>query len=566
MKFKEVRYKNFLSFGNNMTSVKLDTTSINLISGLNGRGKSTILEAIYFGYSGKPFRNIRKNQLVNTLNKGELVVELDISHKGHLYTIRRGIKPDFFEIIMDGNLISEDSTVKDYQVTMETIFGVSAKMMKQTILMSSRFYTPFLELKPSDKRDFIESILSITIFSQMCEVLRSKLSTARQTEKLLDKDIERIQSNIKLLEQVVRQQQDEVNERKNEIVNEIDELKSDIITHESEYKASKQKYDKVAERINALKDALSKNKKLDDQIKRVRFDINAAKKSIGFFNNTDRCPTCEQKIDEELRVNKQIEHERYMIEYDTTLNALLAKMEKFDQLRSKIADLTDKASELNSDMLSINAHVSSTNGQIMRLQREYNRLNVTDVENQTNDQQRLESELIDVQQQIVDLRVERGYMNQTISMLSEKGIKRFIIHKYVPILNGLVNDYLSLLEAPYSIIFDEELDEQIVARGYEKLGYGNFSAGEKQRCDLALLFAFLELSKMKNSVDVNLVFFDEVLDNSLDDRGLEGVFKIFERLKAKGYTIFVISHRDNLDDKFEMTIRVDKKRFSFIEQ
>lgn len=563
MIFEKIRFKNFLSFGNNITEINLNTNELTLFVGSNGSGKSSaIIESVFFGFTGKPYRNCGKPNLVNTHNKKNLLVELELTHNSSKYLIRRGIKPNIFEFYKDGNLVNEDSHVKDYQKQLENMLGMSSNVFKQTIMMSSRFYTPFLELSKSEKRDFIENIFSIRIFSEMNNYLKQKQQSTKFNIETLKNNISNNESNIQLLEELYASQMKECSDKKIEIEKEIERIELDTLTLIKNNDSILEKQNILNEELKSIKEKILLKDKATRQIDLLKFKLNDIKSKLVFFETHDICTSCNQNIDSKIK-------EKEIASNSLIIDELNEKMEKFLKVNQKLEKLSEKCIKVNNLIIQHNNELSSNNIKINFNNREIikNKDTVNNLSSVNMDTSKLDMEKKKHKENSLEKkRNEQSlkYIKYTLELLSEKGIKKFIIDKYIPILNGLLNQYLKKFDAPYSVIFDSEFEEKIIARGCDDIGYSSLSSGEKQRLDTALLFSFLELSKMKNSVNTNVIFFDEILDASLDSRGLDGILSIFNEMKLRGYSIFVVSHRDNISENFEKVYEVTKKRFSEI--
>lgn len=674
MKFKTIRFKNFLSFGNAFTEMNLSDNHTYLITGENGAGKTTALEAFYFGMTGKPFRKIKKSELVNTINKKELLVEITFEHNGSEFLVKRGIKPDIFELYKDGKLVDTDSSRKDYQKTLELLIGVDSDTFANTIFISSKNYTPFLKLNASDRRNFIENVLNLKIFSEMLEELKVKRGIQKEKltdieynkksnlEKLYlaeesnrkysennDEKIKRLNEKNKEIEKYIevlnRQLSDiekkitdsdfdrkiEETEKKheffknqynvamnkfNEEITEIDcqmnELRTNANIMFREYDSrnaeikneSKLKYNKIKSEIEKLNE---KNKELSEKIM--------------FFENNKICPTCGQKIDSDLSHKNEITeniknmdaqlliNQENIEQYNKDIKKLktdcenaLKETELAHKQRMELSDKEFEKLKIHKEDLQKrkNEYIEENSNSLLNLTKEINEINKqkntllfdkTNVEKDIHINKKLvENNLIEIkslqnekQNPLTDLepfkQKDKEYDRQKdkeeylyndildmINILSDKGIKSYIIKKYIPILNEYVNKYLEVFSAKYRIAFDENFDIEIFARGYEKLSYGSFSSGEEQRLDLSLLFAFYELGKMKKSINTNVIFLDEISDKSLDSDGIDGLMNIFNTLKRNGKTVYNISHRVEMQDRFDVTLKVNKKMFSKIER
>lgn len=563
MIFKKLRFKNILSFGNTMTEIDLSNNQTNLFFGKNGAGKTTILEALHFNMTGKPYRNINKGKLSNTTNKKGLYTEVEFEKNGITYLVKRGITPNVFEIFQNGTLIDQDSHVKDYQEILEKIIGISTKTFAQVCVMSSMSYIPFLRLSAAEKRTFIEDILQIRVFSIMNKLLKVKRSIFESKIDSINKDISSVDAQIKIVE--------EMNENRK---NDFEKLKINTQDELSKIEASKQelltKQTKIVDYLNTTKEKLSqltqkisKKPEFEKALNKISFEISSLNKKIDFYKKNPSCPTCERPISES--------HATPIIEsFSNKIESWKSKEETIRNNYQKIQSICEQIDKVNQNISKANSAFSeTTSGLNMLLFQEKSVLKTQkELEEQQNQTLKDTKEFLDKKKNLeidqIQLKDDKEILEETLKMLSDDGIKRYILHRYVPLLNNYVNEYLTLLDANYRIQFNEELEEKLDARGYEDLTYANLSSGERQRADLALLFAFLDLCKTKNSAQINLLFLDEILDQSLDDIGIDGVFSIFSYLKKKGNTIFVISHKHEIREKFDKAFMVKKTRFSSV--
>jgi DNA repair exonuclease SbcCD ATPase subunit len=556
----KIRFRNILSYGNNWTEVNLNNNKINLISATNAQGKSTIIDALYFALAGKPYRNINKPQLVNSINKKNLLVELYGHTKNNTYMIRRGINPAIFEIYKNDELIDESSNIRDYQTILEDLLGFKGKIIKHTLIMSSRFYVPFLELPLGEKREFIENILAITIFSSMKDLLKKEKISLKQLKINSEKDIERINSNIAILEDINKKQKEELEEQKKNLLAEIEKLEEVNVNIKVNIEKTKETIKGKKEFLVKIDEKLEIKKKVDKRINQLKFRINDVTKAIDFFKEKDLCLECEQPLTKEFKESKVEDKKKLYVALQNKLDEITEKCKKFEEIIIKKNKIEKENFDLYKEISGSESRIITNAERVEELKEKVN--SIKKPEYKEYDKEKYEKEKIEIERKLVKLKRNRRLINIVLKILSESGIKKYIVNRYIPLLNKCLNDYLAILDAPYKMKFDNELKEKILARGYDKLSYGNFSAGEKQRIDLSLLFTFLNLSKMKNSINTNLLFLDEILDQSLDEHGINNVFKILKELKKAGYTIFVISHRQGIEEFFDKIFTVEKKRFS----
>lgn len=567
MILKKIRAKNFLSYGNNWTEIELDSNELVAIIGVNGSGKSSIVtDAIHFAFTGKAYRNINKPQLVNQYNKKDMMVELELNFKGSEIFIRRGMYPSIFEIHKDGQLIGENSSVVDYQTVLENMLEIDSKTIRQTMMMSSRYYTPFLQLNPADKRNFIESILSIKMFSSMCENLKQRISNLKQEDSFLGKDLDKVRSNITLLQDMTKKQKKEIDKEKKAIQKRIYGSEKEITHAKKEISSFQNKESSLKDKIIELQEKLIVADKIQEKNTKLQIEMANLAKRISFFEENDSCPLCTQDIDSVMKSKRLKEFDSINQKLNEKSTKISEALDKIQKMNSKISQLKQQCKDLQFEISNLNSDIKVHERQITNDQVEFNRLIDKSSSEEENSIKKFEQEKLQIEERKRNILNEQSKCTDLIKLLSEKGIKKFILRKYIPVLNKLVNNYLTMLDAQYQIAFDDEVNERILARGYEELSYNSFSGGERQRVDLALLFSFLELSKLKNSVDTNVIILDETLDASLDSTGINGVFSILHHLKRQGYTVFVVSHRSEVSDYFDKVYKVSKKRFSEIEE
>jgi DNA repair exonuclease SbcCD ATPase subunit len=562
MILKSIKFKNILSFGNNTTEIKLDNNKINLISGLNGHGKSSIIDAINFVLTGKAYRNINKNQLINTTNRKELLVELLLECKQDVYVIKRGLKPSIFEIYKNGNLLNQSSTISDYQMILNKILKINIKTFKQSIIMSSKFYKPFLEMSKSEKRNYIEDVFNISMFSNMNGIVKEKNRSLKQEQFSITKDLERVQSNLILLDQIKKKQ------REDSLV-EKQKLKAQIKHDEHLVNILKQLVIGKELKIKKAESKLEKYENLHDKYDRINSLIiksnvrrNNIKADIDFLRDNNTCNKCSQIIDETFKQD-------HITKYEEELRDLDEQSNKWKVQKLNIKRTINKLSTMRSKIEQEQINIYRKNTRISVLED-----NIRDMENRRNKickptKTHLKEEELLQQKKEYTKKLNKinellKYYKIIIVMLADNGIKKYIIKKYLTIFNKYVNKYLRILDTTYRISFDEEFNETIIASNYKGLQYGNFSGGERQRLDLAILFGFLEVAKTINSINCNLLMLDEVADSALDGAGIVGLFQILDHLKQSGYTTYIISHRTEIKNYCDRILNVDKKKFSNI--
>ena len=560
--FKTIRWKNFLSTGNQFTEIKLDRSPNTLIVGENGGGKSTMLDALCFSLFGKPFRNINKPQLVNSINKKQLLVEVEFQSGRKSYKIVRGIKPNLFEIYVDGDLINQDAAARDYQKYLEeSILKLNYKSFTQIVILGSASFTPFMQLPSGTRREIIEDLLDIQIFTTMNVVLRDKMNTLK--DQIQDAD-----SKLEVLKQKASIQKEYVETLEANKEKRVDEIKSRITQCDTSIAALQKtveflEHDKTIQEDAraALGDLTAKQKKLESFKTKFSSQLRDIEKEISFYETTEDCPTCKQGISHEHKSSLVDERKDKM----QSLNEGMAKLsEEFERLQ----ELLEKDQAISREIAEFNQKILSNNNEIIVQQRLIQALNLelSDIATKTGDIEAEKTKLKTYAKEVLvqneekaKLNEEKHYMDAVSTLLKDTGIKTKIIRQYLPVINKLVNKYLQAMDFFVQFNLDEKFDETIKSRHRDDFSYASFSEGEKQRIDLALLFTWRTIAKMKNSVATNLLILDEVFDSSLDNNGTDYVMSLLDTL-GEETNVFVISHKgDQLFDKFRSLIKFEKK-------
>jgi DNA repair exonuclease SbcCD ATPase subunit len=562
--FKSVRYKNFLSTGNVFTEIKLNENATTLIVGENGAGKSTFLDAITFSLFGKPFRNINKPQLVNSINEKDCVVEVEFAIASKQYKIIRGIKPNVFEIYIDGELLNQDAKSKDYQEQLEKlILKMNYKSFTQIVILGSTNFTPFMQLSASDRRAVIEDLLDIQIFSSMNVIVKNKLHTlkdeAAQLKIQIDNTRDKIELHKKHLDELKKNTKEIVDAKKQEVrenTASLSDLETEATTKETEI-------DNLLLKVEDEDTTTKKFNKLNQLEAKIEGNIQKLEKDIEFYSVNSTCPTCDQTI------NNKEEKVHTCNSKITELNEGLNKLkEESDAVLHRINTIKTTQKELKTfeqDLVRINTSRKQVRNYIAKLEKE-----IAEIESKPamSDEFKAQSkELLNALQSFNEKRKEVSEQTQNYDivaqLLKDGGIKSKIIKQYVPVINKLVNKYLAAMDFFVNFNIDEEFKETIKSRHRDDFSYENFSEGEKKRIDLALLFTWRSVAKLKNSVNTNLLIFDEVFDGSLDINGTEEFMKLINMMNDNT-NIFVITHKsDQMVDKFKHTIRFGKvKNFS----
>jgi DNA repair exonuclease SbcCD ATPase subunit len=565
--FKHIRWKNFLSTGNNWTEIQLNKTASTLIVGHNGAGKSTMLDALSFALFGKPHRNINKPQLVNSINQKDCLVEVIFSIGKSEFKIVRGIKPQIFEIWKNGNLLNQSSTSKEYQTLLEqNILKLNHKSFHQIVVLGSSSFIPFMQLPAQHRRDVIEDLLDINVFSKMNMLIKEKNAILKEKLKdiayQLDLKKNQIESQKKYIRDITAMNEEEINAKNDQIElaqSEISQLQSDILEASTYIEREQEKVNAGLKSAHDRKNALLQYRaQFSSSIKTI---VNDAK----FYEENDACPTCSQTITEETRTTK-------LAAAKAKASELQSAIRKADQEGSSVTDLIEKFTAASEIIREKQSSIHSNNQTIKRLQITIQTLNddITrltsrsgDLAGANNDLAKMNSEKDQFMEERFRLNEELSYNTVMGEMLKDTGIKTKVIKQYMPVINKLVNQYLQVLDFFVHFNLDESFQETIRSRHRDIFTYDSFSEGEKQRIDLALLFTWRMVAKMKNSVSTNLLVLDETFDSSLDHEGVDNLMKILYTLDDDT-NIFVISHKGEiLDGKFKEKIEfVKDKNFS----
>jgi DNA repair exonuclease SbcCD ATPase subunit len=561
LRFKKLRWKNFLSTGNYWTEIDLDAAQNTLVVGENGSGKSTMLDALCFVLYNKPFRDINKGALINSINLKDCEVEVEFSTDNHEYKVARGIKPDNFEIFKDDSLIDQTSS-GDYQDHLERfILKLNFKSFTQIVILGSASFTPFMQLKASDRREVIEDLLDIQIFSRMNKIVKGKLSTLlteRNANKIM---IESAIEKISMQERYIAEAQQDVEQRIREHeserehnTQEISRLRMEIAIHT---RAVQDHTEKIGHKTKLVADS-KKITQLEAQIENV---LGKHKKNLKFYETQENCPTCVQEIAPDFK-KKQVEQlNDKIIECEAGLAQLL---KKWNDSQAKLAVIAQIEQEIANHELSVASHTTS----ISQLDKFNEKINqkIEGFKNHHMSTGREQTRLVEHQDELVRLEdgkkqliEDASYYDAAGMLLKDTGIKTKIIRQYLPIINTLGNKYLASMDFFVNFNLDETFKETIKSRHRDDFTYHSFSEGEKQRIDMALVLTWRAVAKLKNSADTNLLILDEIFDSSLDNTGTEELMKILHSLEATN--VFVISHRgDILQDKFQNVVKFSKQQ------
>jgi len=563
--FKKIKYKNFLSSGNQFTEIDFQQHHTNLIIGTNGAGKSTMLDALTFVLFNKPFRKINKPQLVNSTNERECLVEIEFDVNGREYLVRRGIKPNVFDIEVNGNLLHKEADDRANQrILEESILKVNYKSFTQIVILGSSTFVPFMQLTTSNRREVIEDLLDIRIFSAMNGLLKDKMREKKDQVKSLSLKKDTLKEKMTMQQEFIEELENRGNaniDANNQKINKLDEEVVFYMNQNSILEEGVQRYTKDQENFIGAGDKLVKLNNLKGKISQK---VSTITKEHKFFNENTVCPTCTQEIEEEFRVNrisdaqnKAKELKDGYAELEKTIKSEQERERQFIALSQEITKLTHGISQNNT-------RISLNQRQIRDLEHEIQTI-TSNLQNRNTEHEKLEEFRENLQKTIEDLsdkKQEIVHYDFAYSLLKDDGVKTKIIKKYLPFINQQVNRYLQMMDFYINFKLDGEFNETVESPIHEHFSYSSFSEGEKMRIDLSLLFTWREVARLKNSVNTNLLIMDEVFDSSLDGFGTEEFLKII-RYVIKDANIFVISHKTDLHDKFESVLKFDKvKGFS----
>ena len=559
--FKTIRWQNLLSTGNQFTEIKLNKSKSTLIVGENGAGKSTILDALSYALYGKPFRPINKPQLINSITGKNLLVEVEFSIGRKNYIIKRGVKPNIFEVYQDDTLINQNSSARDYQDYLEkTILKLSFKAFSQIVILGSANFVPFMQLPAWTRREVIEDLLDIQIFSTMNTLLKEKLQKNKNDITGMDHEISLIQNRIEMQKKHLNSlkiNNSELIKTKQDL---IDQLTIKTQQTEDDCCIINSAISELNAQISDSLAVTTKKIKLVNMESQLENKLKTFKKEIDFFHDNDNCPTCRQGIDHDFKTQRLQDRKKSADDINTALSTIETQVKSINIRISEISETNEQITGCNTQITNHNSDIRSWNNSIKTLEAELLsiRNNTKIIDDNTDEMDKLNKGLIAREKNKEQLLNDKQVYDVSAVMLKDTGIKTKIIRQYVPIMNKLINKYLATLEFFVQFELDDNFNEKIKSRFRDEFSYASFSEGEKIRIDLALMFTWRAIAKLRNSASTNLLILDEIFDSSLDVSGTDEFLKILEGL-ASDTNVFVISHKgDALYDKFHSVIKFEK--------
>jgi DNA repair exonuclease SbcCD ATPase subunit len=567
--FEKLRWKNFLSTGNNFTEINLEVAKTNLIVGANGAGKSTILDALTFALFGKPFRKINKPLLVNSVNEKDCVVEIEFRTGPNNFMVRRGIKPAKFEVWQNGAMLDQSSTTVDYQKQLEqTIMKMNYKSFTQIVVLGSSTFVPFMRLPLAQRREIIEDILDIQIFSVMNQALKDKIKTSTDEMKDFDYKVNLAEEKIIMQKNFIKDILKKNTENIEEKTSKVDLLLKEEEDHCHQVKELNTTLSLLTETLEQHSGSAQKLKKLNNLKGKIQQKFSTHKSQHEFFSKNTTCPTCSQSITGELKDAK----------LTSIMDSIKELQQGFDEMEIAIKLEEDRENSYLTTTKNINkvtSEINIANNNISNIQRQVKQLfeDIEVLKNKKNDSgeetdklKSYETELVNLKKQISNIKQERDTLLAAAQLLKDNGIKTRIIKRYLPVMNKLINDYLQSMDFYVNFALDENFEETIKSRYRDTFSYESFSEGEKARIDIALLLTWRAIAKLKNSVDTNILILDEIFDGSLDQNGAVDLGWILRKFDDNT-NVFVISHKESMEDKFDRTLHCEKiKNFSVVQE
>ena len=567
--FHKIRWKNFLSTGNQYTEINFESSQTTLIIGSNGAGKSTVLDALTFSLYGKPFRKINKPQLPNSVNEKDCRVEVEFSVNGVEWKVVRGIKPNLFEIYRNDKPLDQDAAALDQQKWLEkNVLKMNYKSFTQIVILGSSTFVPFMQLSAQNRRDVIEDLLDIKIFSSMGIVIKEKIRNLKEELKVLELKKETLNDKVQMQQDFI----EELENRGKENIKEKEDKIQGLLNEENDLINANEginwEVQSVEQRLETNTGATEKLRKLGNLKGKISNKVSTITKEHKFFTENKVCPTCNQDIEETFRINRITDAQNKAKELQSGYKELEDAINKEEERERQFTALSKEITNLNNDISKNNARIAGCQRQVRDLESEIQR--ITDqLANRNVEDDKLTSFKENLKTTYDELATKKdtiNYYDFSYSLLKDGGVKSKIIKKYLPLINQQVNRYLQMMDFYINFTLDEEFNETVQSPIHDNFSYSSFSEGEKMRIDLALLFTWREVARMKNSVNTNLLIMDEVFDSSLDGFGTQEFIKII-RYVIQDANVFVISHKSGLEDRFESVLRFEKvKGFSNVVQ
>jgi DNA repair exonuclease SbcCD ATPase subunit len=560
IKFKVIRWQNFLSTGAQFTEVKFDKSPTTLIVGENGAGKSTILDALCFALFNKPFRNINKPQLVNSINGKNMLVEVEFTIGSKEYKICRGGKPTVFEIYLNGELLNQDAAARDYQKYLEDqVLKLNYKSFTQIVILGSASFTPFMQLPAAHRREVIEDLLDIKIFTVMNTVLKDKASDIKVKITDLENKIDLGKSKVKIQQDYIKTLEEDKQKKVEDVQKRISESNAEIAQLQRSVEEENSGASLLQSSIVDNTEKRTKRTELDALLRKLSERIKTQEKHVSFYDEHDVCPTCNQALEAEVKENAKAAHTHKIGEIETAVQTLTEQLDAIETRLDEITLVEEKIAQHKSNIISLNTRIIASQNYIQKLNQDIPTAGA-DVSKLAEEQSKLKAiakEVVVHSETKSALVEERHYLEIASVLLKDTGIKTKIIKQYLPVINKLVNKYLQAMDFFISFEIDEAFNEKIKSRHRDEFSYASFSEGEKAKIDLALLFTWRTIARMKNSASTNLLMLDEVFDGSLDINGTDFVMTILNTI-GEDNNIFIISHKDALFDKFRSVIKFEK--------
>jgi DNA repair exonuclease SbcCD ATPase subunit len=563
--FKKIRWKNFLSTGTQFTELDFEKSNTTLIIGTNGAGKSTVLDALTFSLFGKSFRGINKPQLVNSTNEKDCLVEIEFQIGTNEFLIRRGIKPNIFEIYKNSSLMDQNASAVDQQKWFEqNVLKMNYKSFTQIVILGSSNFVPFMQLSSSNRRDVIEDLLDIRIFSHMTVVIKEKIRNIREEIKTLDLKKSSLEDKVNMQKNFIEELENRGNAKINANETKITKFLDEIGNYSEENQEIQDKIDELQKELESYSGATEKLRELGGLKGKLSQKVSVITKEHQFFSDNTVCPTCTQDIEESFRLNRIVDAQNSAKELQSGYKKLEEAIKEEEQREHQFLSLSKEVTSLTYGISQNNIRINGLQRQVRDLQCEVQTI-TENLANRNTEHEKLEQFNKSLKYTYDDLLKRKDsiqYHDFSYSLLKDSGVKSKIIKKYLPLINQQVNRYLQMMDFYINFTLDEEFNETVQSPIHEDFSYSSFSEGEKQRIDLALLFTWREVAKFKNSTNTNLLILDEVFDSSLDGFGTEEFLKII-RYVIKDTNVFVISHKTGMEDRFESVIKFEKiKGFS----